>query len=196
MHNGSAPCGIEELTYLWCHCIRWKNPITKYFELTTWSIWCTSFISWEAAIVTTHLSDINSKSTTCSEESTAIPSFWHIGSFPVDSCRGGKKSFTPLLTYYKQLETHACQCLKLTWGTAKSHCRSKFLAFAKISVFFLDAKCTSTFSAKLLNLASLLSDAEMNIISFKAASNSEVWLIIFWKSASFDASSGTTWIKR
>lgn len=91
MHNGSAPCGIEELTYLWCHCIRWKNPITKYFELTTWSIWCTSFISWEAAFVTTHLSDINSKSTTCSEESTAIPSFLHIGFFPVYSCRGGKK---------------------------------------------------------------------------------------------------------
>lgn len=82
---------------------------------------------------------------------------------------------------------------KLTWGMEKSHCRSRFLALAKISVFFLNAKWTSTFSAKLLSRLSLSSDGEMNISSFKSVSKSDVHLIIFWKSGSFDASVGTTW---
>lgn len=75
----------------------------------------------------------------------------------------------------------------------KSHSRSRFLALAKISVFFLNAKWTSTFSAKLLSLLSLSSDGEMNISSFKSVSKSDVHLIIFWKSGNFDASVGTTW---
>lgn len=84
---------------------------------------------------------------------------------------------------------------KLTLGMAKSQSSSRILAFAKISIFFLDAKWTSTFSEKLLSLLSLSSDAEINMISFRAVSKSEVHLIIFWKSGSFDASVGTTWKK-
>lgn len=94
---------------------------------------------------------------------------------------------------YHDSNTRTHSVRKLTWGMEKSHSRRRLLALAKISVFFLDAKWTSTFSANLLSRLSLSSDAEMNISSSKAISNSDVHLMIFWKSGSFDASVGTTW---
>lgn len=156
----------------------------------TCSVWCTSSISSAAASDTTHLSEMKSKSTTWFEEILATSLPFCLPPLIVNSCIHICLINRDIPQY---LQGNIIMSYKLTSGTEKSHFKSKFLAFAKISFLFPEAKWTSTFSAKLLSLSSFASAGEININSFNAPSNLDVLSTIFWNPASFEASLGTTW---